>query len=77
MDWPAQSPDLNPIEHLWKLLKMRIIDYETLLCKKLLKEAVEKAWSNDEMKCYCAALVASMPRRLAACIKAKGGYTKY
>ena len=56
---------------------MRIIDFETLLSKKLLKEAVERAWGDDELKEHCAVLVASMPRRIAACIAAKGGYTKY
>ena len=24
IDWPAHSPDLNPIEHIWKKLKLNI-----------------------------------------------------
>lgn len=75
LDWPAQSPDLNPIEHLWEMLENKIGD-RRLKSKDQLKAALTTAWGQLDAQ-HIRNLVESMPRRLAAVIKAKGGPTKY
>ena len=77
LDWPAQSPDLNPIEHLWQHLKKQLCQYETPAqgVWKVWKR-VEKEWREIEPE-VCQKLIESMPRRIGAVIKAKGGHTKY
>ncbi|CAK9832776.1 Transposable element Tcb1 transposase [Anthophora retusa] len=72
---PPQSPDLNPIEHVWELLA-REIDHTTVKSKESLKEALKKAWSEITIS-ETENLVLSMPRRLRAVIEARGGPTKY
>ena len=77
MTWPAQSPDLNPIEHLWSHLKRRLADYEKPPRGMLeLWERIEVEWEKIDAG-VCQNLIESMPRRIAAVIKAKGGHTKY
>jgi transposase len=77
LEWPAQSPDLNPIEHLWDHLKRQLAGYETEPHGILeLWEHVEAEWDKIPME-VCVNLIDSMPRRIAAVLKAKGGYTKY
>ena len=77
LDWPAQSPDLNPIEHLWWHLKKRLGTYPQDP-KSILElwERVEAEWEKIPKE-VCLDLIKSMPRRVAAVLKAKGGYTKY
>lgn len=75
--WPPNSPDLNPIEHLWFILKRRLNKWvEQPKGVHELWERLEKAWADikeEEVR----KLIESMPRRMAAVIKAKGGNTKY
>ena len=77
MTWPAQSPDLNPIEHLWDHLKRKLARYENAPGgMQELWERVEVEWDKIGVD-VCQKLIESMPRRVAAVIRAKGGYTKY
>lgn len=77
LDWPAQSPDLNPIEHLWADLKKRIARKRgDITSKQDLWEAIEEEWEATP-KSLLRSLIDSMPQRIEAVIKAKGGPTKY
>lgn len=77
LDWPAQSPDINPIEHLWAVLKSKIYDYERPASGVFeLWDRVVAAW-NGITREQCRGLIESVPRRLEAVVKAKGGHTKY
>ena len=68
---------MNPIEHLWEHLKRRLKEYPTPpkgvheLWDRLAEE-----WGEIPPE-VCQNLIESMPRRIQAVIKAKGGHTKY
>ena len=73
MVWPAQSPDLNSIEHLWSHLKRKLSDYpKPPKGIRELWERVEKEWDAID-ESVCQGLVESMPRRVQAVLEAKGG----
>ena len=77
LDWPAQSPDLNPIEHLWWYLKKQLNGYEEEPSGMLgLWERIEREWEAIQEQ-VCVKLIESMPRRVTAVLKAQGGYVKY
>uniref|UniRef100_A0AAY5L2M0 Tc1-like transposase DDE domain-containing protein n=1 Tax=Esox lucius TaxID=8010 RepID=A0AAY5L2M0_ESOLU len=75
LEWPSQSPDLNPIEHLWGDLKRAV----HRRCPRNLTDLdcfCKEEWANNTMS-RCAMLIDSYPKRLSAVIKSKGSSTKY
>jgi transposase len=78
MEWPPQSPDLNPIENMWALLKRRLNEYETATKgMNELYERVTEVWYDQMKREECQKVIESMPKRIKMCIKAKGRWTKY
>lgn len=70
-----QSPDINPIEHIWDEMERRIRKFH-ITDRNSLKDALERAW-NEITPEITENLVSSMPKRLQAVIDSKGGPTKY
>ncbi len=75
LDWPANSPDLNPIENLWGIVKRKMRDTRPNNADEL-KATVKETWASIPPQ-QCHKLITSMPRRIEAVIKAKGASTKY
>ena len=74
-EWPSQSPDLNPIKHLWRDLKIAVqrrSPSNLTNLERICREEREKL-----PKYRCVKLVASYPRRLEAVIAANRVSTKY
>jgi transposase len=76
LDWPGNSPDLNPIENLWKIMKDKVQKLDTGSIPKL-TDALKNIWVKDISVDICKNLSSSMPKRLQSVIKAKGNMTKY
>lgn len=77
MGWPPRSPDMNPIEHLWDSLKRAVrrhIPAPTNL--RELEHVVLAEWQNIPQETI-QNLIRSMPRRMEAVIRARGGPTRY
>lgn len=75
IETPAQSPDLNPIEHLWEELERRIRKH-SISNKTQLKAALVEEWNNISSN-ITKKLVNSMPNRLNSVLQSKGLPTKY
>ncbi len=75
MDWPGMSPDLNPIEHLWGILKRKVEEQKVSNIHQL-HDAVMEDWKRTPVA-TCEALVNYMPKRIKAVLENNGGHTKY
>lgn len=84
MKWPPHSPDMNPIEHVWIILKRNLARMHPEVFfwgnnqfnKALFTKYIEEAWEAIP-QAEIDNLIRSMPHRIEALRKAKGSYTKY
>lgn len=73
---PANSPDLQPIENVWGLLKRRIAQREGIRTANDLRQALNEEWARLT-PFDVAPLVTSMPDRLEECLANGGLQTHY
>ena len=82
--WPPHSPDLNPIEHVWKAMKELLhkrypnlyLLNDSEVNRSFLYGCLVEVW-NEVAQEAIVNLIESLPRRLRAVIAARGWYTKY
>ncbi|GFS73838.1 transposable element Tcb2 transposase [Trichonephila clavipes] len=71
LPWPARSPDLSPIEHIWDHLEWRVWHPTSLNELDARLKYIWNGMSQDIIR----NLYTSMPDRIASCIGTRGGST--
>ena len=69
IDWPPGSPDLNPIEEIWQVMKRRL--EEMGLNGEMTVKKIMEIWENimhETLKTF----IESMKHRIEQCIKLRG-----
>ena len=77
LEWPGNSPDINPIENLWAICKRRLAKLDCSTKTRMIESLIKVWFHDDELKNMCSKLVKSMPNRVKELIKHKGGHITY
>lgn len=76
LTWPGNSPDLNPIENVWSVLKEKISGRSNMTVESVQK-AVKDYWEQHMDIAYLKSLSDSMPKRIRLILRANGYGIKY
>jgi DDE superfamily endonuclease/Transposase len=77
LDWPSQSPDLNPIEHLWNEVDRHLRNLPSQITSKSdLWDKLQGVWEGINLE-TCTKLIDTMPEHIRDILKANGGYTRW
>ena len=77
LDWPGNSPDLNPMENLWAIIKQKKQKEDCSNLEKM-NQVVLNIWFDDPaLTNICKNLVDSMPQRIQQVIANEGGHIRY
>ena len=72
LDWPSLSPDLNPVENVWALMK-HAVEKKLPTTLAQLKLVIQEVWQEIETENFCL----SMPHRIEECLTLEGETTSY
>ncbi|HWY33658.1 MAG TPA: transposase [Nitrosopumilaceae archaeon] len=75
ISWPSQSPDLNPMENVWAVLKANVSNHKPTSTKELIR-IIQKEWKKLD-KTFAENLVLSMKNRISLVLSNKGDHILY
>ena len=76
LEWPGNSPDLNPIENVWGFMKRKLRSMDTSSVPRMVK-VIKDVWLRELDPEYFRKLSHSMPKRIAEVLQKKGALLKY
>jgi len=75
--WPANSPDLNPVDYcIWSELERRVFRGRIITSTEDLKKALKQEWKKFPQETINNAIDA-FPKRLARVVQEKGGHIEH
>ena len=75
LSWPSQSPDLNPMENVWAILKANVNNHKPNSVKELIK-IIQKEWKKFD-NIFAQNLVISMKNGVSLLLSNGGNHILY